>query len=50
MELHTMGVDGGYTQRDVEAAAKVFTGWQVRDDAPTFAEAFFFNAEQHDTS
>lgn len=43
LELHTMGVDGGYTQGDVEEAAKIFTGWQVRD------EAFFFNAEQHDT-
>src|SRR5262249_48565819 len=30
MELHTLGVDGGYTQKDVTEAAKVFTGWTVR--------------------
>ncbi len=29
MELHTLGVDGGYTQADVTNAAKVFTGWTV---------------------
>ncbi|MEZ5391966.1 MAG: DUF1800 family protein [Bryobacterales bacterium] len=27
MELHTLGVDGGYTQQDVTEAARVFTGW-----------------------
>lgn len=29
MELHTLGVDGGYTQTDVTEAARVFTGWSV---------------------
>ena len=29
MELHTLGVDGGYTQTDVTEAARVFTGWTV---------------------
>ena len=29
MELHTLGVDGGYTQQDVTQAAKVLTGWGV---------------------
>lgn len=29
MELHTLGVDGGYTQADVTEAAKVLTGWTV---------------------
>lgn len=29
MELHTLGVDGGYTQADVTNAAKVFTGWTI---------------------
>jgi uncharacterized protein (DUF1800 family) len=29
MELHTLGVDGGYTQADVTAAARVLTGWSV---------------------
>ena len=30
MELHTMGVDGGYTQQDVTQVAKALTGWTVR--------------------
>ena len=29
MELHTVGVNGGYTQKDVTEVAKVFTGWTV---------------------
>lgn len=29
LELHTLGVDGGYTQRDVQEVARVFTGWTV---------------------
>jgi len=29
MELHTLGVDGGYTQKDVSEAARIFTGWTV---------------------
>lgn len=29
MELHTLGVDGGYTQHDVTEAARIFTGWTV---------------------
>lgn len=29
MELHTLGVDGGYTQRDVADVARAFTGWTV---------------------
>jgi len=41
MELHTIGVNGGYTQKDVTEVAKVFTGWTVgkrnRDDQDTVA-------------
>src|SRR5581483_7819002 len=29
MELHTLGVDGGYTQQDVTNAARVLTGWTI---------------------
>jgi len=29
MELHTLGVDGGYSQRDVEALARILTGWSL---------------------
>ncbi len=43
LELMTLGVDGGYTQRDVEQVAKAFTGWQVQNGQ------FFFNAADHDT-
>ncbi|MGH9773916.1 MAG: DUF1800 domain-containing protein [Candidatus Acidiferrales bacterium] len=31
MELHTLGVDGGYTQTDVTTAAKILTGWTITD-------------------
>ena len=31
MELHTLGVDGGYTQQDVIQVAKCFTGWTVTE-------------------
>jgi Protein of unknown function (DUF1800) len=34
LELHSMGVDGGYTQTDVEQLAKVFTGWNYCRKAP----------------
>lgn len=34
MELHTLGVDGGYTQADVEEVARAFTGWTVLPPTP----------------
>ncbi len=56
MELFTVGV-GFYTEPDVYAAARVFTGWNLRrvgatDNADQNAYAFVFNfdANQHDTS
>ena len=62
MELHTLGVDGGYTQKDVQEVARCFTGWtifQPRGGAAAVnarvGEAgrrnpgtFFFNARVHD--
>jgi len=47
MELHTLGVDGGYTQRDVEALARVLTGWSL-----SFAggEPARFYPRRHDSS
>jgi uncharacterized protein (DUF1800 family) len=36
MELHTLGVDGGYLQKDVEEVARAFTGWTVSRDGSTF--------------
>jgi uncharacterized protein (DUF1800 family) len=41
MELFTVG-RGQYTERDVQEAARAFSGWHLRDDA------FFFNANEHD--
>jgi uncharacterized protein (DUF1800 family) len=32
MELHTLGVDGGYTQQDVREVARAFTGWTIADE------------------
>jgi uncharacterized protein (DUF1800 family) len=46
MELHTLGVDGGYTQRDVTEMAKVFTGWGI-DRADQGGE-FLFNPKRHE--
>jgi uncharacterized protein (DUF1800 family) len=46
MELHTLGVDGGYTQDDVLAVARAFTGWTIYD-VNKFAE-FHFNPAMHD--
>ena len=46
MELHTVGVNGGYTQADVIEAAKVLTGWGV--ERPQFGGGFVFNPNRHE--
>jgi uncharacterized protein (DUF1800 family) len=46
MELHTIGVDAGYTQKDVTEVARAFTGWTI--DNPRQGGGFQFNARQHD--
>jgi uncharacterized protein (DUF1800 family) len=44
MELHTLGVKGGYTQADVIAVARCFTGWTVRSpENPEFVFAPFMH-------
>ena len=62
MELHTLGVDGGYTQKDVQEVARCFTGWTIfaprgggaavgalmGENARENAGKFFFNARMHD--
>ena len=58
MELHTLGVDGGYTQKDVQEVARCFTGWTIiapRGGAGLMNGAmaeregsFYFNPRQHD--
>ena len=46
MELHTLGVDGGYTQQDVINVARAFTGWTIR--TPQRDPEFFFDERMHD--
>jgi len=46
MELHTLGVDGGYTQKDVTEAARCFTGWTILN--PQAGGRFQFNPRMHD--
>jgi uncharacterized protein (DUF1800 family) len=46
MELHTLGVDGGYTQRDVTEVARCFTGWSIRE--PQQGGGFEFRERLHD--
>lgn len=50
MELHTLGVDGGYTQKDVTELARIFTGWTfVPKDLEAHREpAFHFDPKRHD--
>jgi uncharacterized protein (DUF1800 family) len=50
MELHTLGVDGGYTQEDVTALARILTGWRfARKDTPFGDEGHFvFNPNLHE--
>jgi uncharacterized protein (DUF1800 family) len=47
LELHTVGVDGGYTQQDVIAVARIFTGWSIR--RPQQGGDFEFRGWAHDT-
>ena len=45
LELHTLGVDGGYTQRDVIEVARALTGWMMN---PRQGAGFVFRPEIHD--
>ncbi|HXR97239.1 MAG TPA: DUF1800 domain-containing protein [Terriglobales bacterium] len=46
MELHTLGVNGGYTQKDVTEVARCFTGWTLR--TPQLGAEFQYNDLLHD--
>ncbi len=53
MELHTLGVEGGYTQKDVQEVARCFTGWTLLDPrgytrAQEDGGRFIFNPRLHD--
>src|SRR5437667_122386 len=46
LELHTLGVDGGYTQKDVTEVARSFTGWTITN--PRLGGGFRFDPRLHD--
>ncbi len=46
MELHTLGVNGGYTQNDVTEVARVLTGWTI--DQPQKGGSFKFEERMHE--
>jgi len=46
MELHTLGVDGGYTQQDIIEVARCFTGWTINQ--PNRGGEFMYNDRVHD--
>jgi uncharacterized protein (DUF1800 family) len=52
MELHTLGVDGGYKQNDVITLAQILTGWGFKQpgQTPTDGYSFQFNRNRHDFS
>jgi hypothetical protein len=51
MELHTLGVDGGYTQADVIALARILTGWGLLRPRmpPPDRTGFYFDPTRHDS-
>jgi uncharacterized protein (DUF1800 family) len=59
MELHTLGVEGGYTQKDVQEVARAFTGWTIfaprggrlydDDGGDSRAGTFYFAPRMHDS-
>ncbi|MEL6470449.1 MAG: DUF1800 domain-containing protein [Cyanobacteria bacterium J06623_4] len=52
MELHTLGIDGGYSQADVEALARIFTGWSLvhHQQEAVDDSGFVFVDNRHDAS
>jgi uncharacterized protein (DUF1800 family) len=46
MELHTVGVNGGYTQADVTSLANILTGWTI--DQPALGGGFVFDPKKHE--
>lgn len=54
MELHTLGIDGGYTQKDIQELARCLTGWTMEDRSIWSSHAlrargsFYFDKSKHD--
>jgi hypothetical protein len=49
MELHTVSVNGGYTQQDIENAARALTGWSITAKNTSNPGQFMFHPAIHDT-
>jgi uncharacterized protein (DUF1800 family) len=50
LELHTLGVDGGYSQKDVMELARILTGWGLPNNPKrsTDEDGFYFDRDRHD--
>lgn len=48
LELHTLGVNGGYTQQDVTELAKAITGWSVSRPSKDKQEGFIYRYQRHE--
>jgi uncharacterized protein (DUF1800 family) len=48
LELHTLGVNGGYSQADVQNFAKILTGWTVGEKRNAARGTFMFNRDRHE--
>ncbi|MFK7805953.1 MAG: DUF1800 domain-containing protein [Anaerolineae bacterium] len=46
LELHTLGVDGAYTEEDIREVARALTGWTTH---PGTKDGFYFDLDRHDT-
>ncbi len=50
LELHTLGVDGGYTQKDIIELARILTGWGLPNNSQRSKDedGFYFDRDRHD--
>ena len=48
LELHTLGVDGGYTLKDIQEVARCFSGWSYKKGLTAWPGDFTFEKEHHD--
>jgi uncharacterized protein (DUF1800 family) len=49
LELHTVGVDGGYTLQDIQELARLLTGWTTTNDAAESTTGFIYRDNWHDS-
>jgi uncharacterized protein (DUF1800 family) len=48
LELHSLGIDGGYSQKDIQEVARCLTGWRMEDRRFKLKGSFRFDPSQHD--